>query len=162
MFPYSFFFLLAPSTVALGCPRLMNTGYDLITRAVVGQLDHPGSWHMLCHSPSFGVDLQKSLLSLLKPVRLHGLLMSPPSYNHLQLTPQPALGFFPAKSLIGMEGAKEPTLWEGNPQRTGTEGDLHCHQAAQPILSKMPETQHSQNSSPAVTSTEGAWHCWLL
>lgn len=106
--------------------------------------------------------LVKSLISLLKTCQAAWSLEVTTLIQSPATDTTTCIRFFPAKSLIGMEGAKEPTLSEGNSQRIGTKGHLHCHQAAQPILPKMPETQHSQNSSPAVTSTQGARHCWLL
>lgn len=54
---FFFNFISYPSDLTPGCPQITYAGYDPITNAVARQLDHPGSWHMLCHDPSFGIHL---------------------------------------------------------------------------------------------------------
>lgn len=84
--------------------------------------------------------------------------MAPPSYNHLRLAPQPALGFPLPKAWAAMEWTKNPMLCKDDLQKAGTEGHIHC-QVAQATVPKMPETQHSFSSSQAVPLTWGALHC---
>lgn len=110
MFPYYFFFLLTPSTATPGCAQLMNSGYDLIDPQYCGRSAGPS--RLLAHAlpqPQFWCQpLEKSLISLLKICQAAwsldvNTLIQPPATDTTT-----CIRFFPAKSRIVMEGAKEP------------------------------------------------------